>query len=206
MPEGLNKFLTPAEKQRSFFAEQGKLTSEEKILSRFLGGYVERQRISLSGFGTGDLASAEKILADRTEIKAQKEKIKKSDEYKARSNPEHFFAMERGVLSEQVIIYGMQAGEWMGTGSKVRVASEYDDLFNGVDCIVDLDSTKHLAIGIDTTISINQISKKLRRIRELILGDEHNEGGRLAEVRYFKNDNFTGSLHNVPLTIIRSEE
>ena len=117
----------------------------------------------------------------------------------AREDKEHLFSIERGLLAEEIIIYCMQQGKWFGDAAKVRVASEYDDLFNGVDSIIEFDNTRQLAIGIDTTISRNKINEKFQGIREKILD------GKLLEVKYFKNANFSGSLHNVPLTVIGAD-
>lgn len=192
MPEGQKQFLSPAGKQRNFFAEHGQLTPKERALSRFLSAYVKKRRISSSSF-VGGLAGETNILNDEKMVKELKVKFEKNHETLPSSIRE---AIERGALSEQAILYGMQTGEWLGDGSKVRIASEYDDFINGVDCIVELDSTKQLAIGIDTTISEKKIVEKLQGIRDQILR------GRLTEVRYFKNENFTGTLHNVPLTVV----
>jgi hypothetical protein len=189
MFNGSEKFLS-SEKRNKFFPEKGAFTNQEIALSRSLAVYIKDLRIKMEGSPHKDL------LIDQRWVRDKEAKFKKDRNEIKISNPEHLFAIERGELSEPAIIYGMNEGQWFGRGSKVRVASLFDDYQNGVDCVVELDRIQQLAIGIDTTISLDKTKEKLKRIRGNILS------GQLAEVKYFQNENYTGSLHNVPLTVI----
>ncbi len=91
----------------------------------------------------------------------------------------------------------------------MRKASEYDDLFNGIDSIAEFSRegpSGYLALGIDVTSSGDTIRKKLEIIKDLI------DSGRLNEIRYFQSllpdgtPRHEKSLFNVPKGIVAVEK
>lgn len=195
MNEGSNKFHPNVEKERIFFSDKGPLTKKEHELTKHLLPFT-KERIAILK-GNFPLVDPKIIEKDVKDIARKLDDIKATNEKITRSNREHAFAVERGALSEQVIMYGLKAGEWFGKGVSVKVASLFDDLFHGVDGIIEFDPTKHLTIGIDTTISKVQIEIKIQKVKRRMLKD-----GKLTEVKYFKNENYTGSLHNVSHAVV----
>lgn len=105
-----------------------------------------------------------------------------------------------GVVYEQI-----ELANWFGDHAHTIKTSEYDDIANGVDLMVEFDepeaSKSHLALGIDATYGVQGIAKKLDRIRRDI------DQGELTRVKYFESSDgsFKGQLSQVPRIILGVE-
>lgn len=196
MSEKPPEFLASNEKAGGFFVEHGELTENEKRLSKIVNAYAENKRFNIDDFRKEPRFGEQTVLEDGRRIRAKAAKIADEQEHLRATDPARLGDIERGSLSEQATIYGISEGRWLGKSAKIKVASVFDDYFNGTDFVAELDDSKQLAIGIDTTISAGEIPNKLKRVRDNILD------GKLSEVKYYKSERFVGSLKNIPLTII----
>jgi hypothetical protein len=90
---------------------------------------------------------------------------------------------------------------WFGDRAKMIMPSEYDDLKNGIDGILEFQegvgAKSHLGLAVDITYSQNPV-KKFEIIKEQI------DDGRLGLVKYFRSPDKTyeGRLLNLPRTIL----
>lgn len=179
--------------------EHGKLSEKEAQLSHALESRIEKQRITLDDFAGKSFAGSDVLLEDGKKVAERRRKIRTDREKTFTENPEKVYAQDRGRLSELANIYGLKSGSWAGENTDIIIASDFDDYFNGVDCILELDDMHQVAIGIDTTISRSQIVEKIKNIRDRMLDGKE---GKLTTVKYFKSKDTRATLENVPLTVI----
>lgn len=139
------------------------------------------------------------VRADQEKVAQRKAEQRAQDTERDREIKRHADTFE-AIFTEQA-----ELSDWLGPDTMIRKASEYDDLFHGIDSIADFspeEGSKFLALGIDVTSSEIKIRKKLAGIKRSI------DSGRLEEVRYFQSFfpdgslRFEGSLFNVPLAVI----
>lgn len=104
---------------------------------------------------------------------------------------------------EALIYEQAELSDWLGPNAETIRPSEYDDLINGTDLIVQFssnNSTNHLALGIDITFGSQTMRKKFDRIKNEIDDDE------LAKIKYFESHGFKGSLKQLPRIVIGVEK
>ncbi len=114
------------------------------------------------------------IAADERRVMHKKSEIRTQESFEQRA-----IARYAGVLEAFFIL---QAGRWFGKKMRLGKASEYDDLFNGDDCNVELLSdTGIVHMALDVTSSEKSIMDKLNGIKYSI------DTGKLTEIRYFQS-------------------
>jgi hypothetical protein len=144
---------------------------------------------------------------DQGLIRADQYRVeKRKAELKAQRTLRDLEIKRQADVFEVMFAHQVELNDWLGPDTMIRRASEYDDLFNGIDSIAEFSkdegATIFLALGIDVTSSEEGVEKKLTRIKRSI--DE----GRLDEIRYFQSFfsdgslRFEGSLFNVPKGIV----
>lgn len=104
---------------------------------------------------------------------------------------------------EYIVYHQIELSNWLGQNAETVRTSEYDDIINGIDLIVEFSdeySSKHLALAIDVTFGTQSIAKKFQRMKDEILRDN------LAEIKYFKSHNFKGTLKQLPRIVIGVEK
>ncbi len=116
-----------------------------------------------------------------------------------------FNAPDRAKFASEImegIIYDQsELSDWLGPHAHTIKTSEFDDIVNGVDLVVEFDepsqSRKHLALGVDATFGSRTIEKKFERIKTEI------DSGDLATIKYFRSQsgNFMGQLSQVPRVV-----
>lgn len=103
---------------------------------------------------------------------------------------------------EAIIYEQCELSNWLGNNAETIKTSEFDDIENGVDLVVEFMEqiqTSHLALGVDVTFGTKNIEKKFNKIKAQIQQDQ------LTTVKYFQSNDFKGSLRNVPRVIIGVE-
>ena len=103
---------------------------------------------------------------------------------------------------EAIVFEQVELSNWLGDHAETIRTSEFDDIVNGVDLVVEFtedSSTNHLALGVDVTFGTTSIGKKFDRIRKEIDADN------LATVKYFESHGFKGSLRQLPRVVIGVE-
>lgn len=137
-----------------------------------------------------DLYGSEVIQRDLATVERLKAKFGAPDRAK--------FAAE---ILEGIIYDQSELSDWLGPHAHTIKTSEFDDIVNGVDLVVEFDepaqSRKHLALGVDATFGTTTIEKKFLRIKEEI------DSGNLASIKYFRSQtgNFMGRLSKVPRVV-----
>ena len=104
-------------------------------------------------------------------------------------------------IMEGIIFDQSERSDWLGPHAHTIKTSEFDDIVNGVDLVVEFDelrqARKFLALGVDATFGQRTIEKKYLRIKEEI------DSGKLANIKYFRSQsaNFMGQLSKVPRVV-----
>ncbi len=104
---------------------------------------------------------------------------------------------------EAILYQHTELSGWLGPNAETFRPSEYDDIKNGIDLIVEFNSdnfSKHLALGVDITFGTLSMGKKFERIKKEI------ESDKLALVKYFESHGFKGALKHVPRVVIGLEK
>ena len=154
---------------------------------------LKREEICLDDFE--GIYTKEKIEADKKYVE-EKEKVFDRDD------TENEKEMKKLATIFEVVVYKHgELSEWFGHGALTIKTSEYDDIKNGVDLMVEFEEKGHLALAIDVTFS-NDTEKKFERIQKEI------EKGKLTEVEYFKSESeeYPHSLQKVPRVVIGAEK
>lgn len=141
-------------------------------------------------------------LYDRTNIDAdlqETERIKKDIE--ARQDEENLRMKKFATILEAIIHVQAELNEWFGKNANSIRPTEYDDIKNGVDEIIEIrpetESASHLALAIDVTFG-SRIAEKLKEIKTEIMA------GKLTRIKYFKSEEtgYRGELNKVPKVVI----
>ncbi len=142
-----------------------------------------------------DLYGTHNVENDLLEV----EKTKQNFE----TDPEQEDVKKTAELLEAILYMHTELSDWLGPNASTIRTSEYDDIKNGVDMIVEFDeqtSPHHLAFAVDITFGSQTMLKKFDRIQSEIDAD------RLAQVKYYESHGFKGSLKQVPRIVIGIEK
>ncbi len=120
------------------------------------------------------------------------------------NGPEFFDCMKRAKLFEAIVAERAELDNWLGENAQTIVASEYDDIKNGVDLAIEFSTEggfKHLALSVDVTTSRQVVAQKIERMKKEILN------GRLTTIKYFysEDSNIRGQLMRVPRVLIGAD-
>lgn len=159
------------------------INAHEKALKAFDEDAIHPEEFS-------ELYGADVIARDLAKVESIKQKFAAPDRAK--------FASE---IMEGVIYDQSELSDWLGPHAHTIKTSEYDDIINGVDLVVEFDepsqARRHLALGVDATFGSRTIEKKFDRIKAEI------DAGSLASIKYFRSQNgtFMGRLSQVPRVV-----
>ncbi|HMP67699.1 MAG TPA: hypothetical protein PKA60_03045 [Candidatus Paceibacterota bacterium] len=106
-------------------------------------------------------------------------------------------------IFEAIIFDEGESANWFGDNSFLIKTSDYDDIKNGVDMVVEYDEDEgvsRIAAAIDVTFS-HLVGKKIDRIKNDILS------GNLGQIKYFTSEvsNMRGELKKIPRIIIGAD-
>jgi hypothetical protein len=145
------------------------------------------------------------IYKDVDKDLAYVEEMEKRFREGANQNPVEFENISKmAVILEGIINEQIELSDWFGADASTIVPSRYDDIVNGVDCIVEFEegenSASHLALAIDA-VSSTGVRKKFERIKHDI------DNGHLAEIKYFASAflGIRGEKSNVPKVVIGAD-
>lgn len=174
--------------------EKRRLSPHERAYARAVEE-ITANRISLESFRTAmqgsdsvdrDLRTVERIKARFDQPRNREEKIRR----------------ERAIILEAIIDDCIDMGMWLGDSAAIRKTSEYDDIVNGVDSLVEFSEDEgarfdFAALAFDVT-SRQELSDKMQRLKQEIMD------GRLAEIKYYEDaDGDTqATLKNIPRLIL----
>lgn len=142
----------------------------------------------------------EKEAIERDEKYVEDMKVK----FEKDMTPEKRYFLKLSTILEAIVDEHAELSEWLGSNVTTYKTSEYDDIRNGVDTIVEMENddiprSDFFGLVMDETFN-QDIGRKLDRIRKEI------EEGKLAEVKYFFSDSFKGTLLNIPRVIVAVEQ
>lgn len=130
---------------------------------------------------------------------------KEFDEQSKREPVELERTKKIATILEGIILEAGELYNWFGENASTIVPSRYDDIKNGVDCIVEFEEGEneatHLALAIDV-ISGPEVERKINRIKKDI------EENHLSEIKYFSSD-FLGVKErktNIPKVVIGADK
>lgn len=136
-------------------------------------------------------------------VKSRKESFAKQQE---RETEVEAYFRKMAKIFEAIVFDQIERSNWLGESAMTIQASDYDDIHNGVDTIVEFEeedtSHSHLALAIDVTTSQDSLNKKLDRIKREI------ESGSLTQIKYFYSESigFRGEKTKVPRVVIGAEK
>lgn len=108
-------------------------------------------------------------------------------------------------ILEGVMLEHIELSNWFGETASTIKTSEFDDIVNGSDMLVELehidgDVPSPLSLSVDVTFASGEsLDKKLMKIRDHI-----KNGGELGRIKYYHSDgvDFQGELKRVPQVVI----
>ncbi len=170
--------------------DQGRVFSLREACKK-AADVLKRGAISMKSFI--DLYGQENVDRDEAAVRDFQEKFKNQD------SPQEAEAKELATILEAVIHEQINKNGWLGLQAKAIRTSDFDDIINGVDSVVEFKkpgiSTTHLALGVDVTYKSN-LNKKFERIKKEI------DNGELATVKYLKTPDFRGEKRNIPRLVL----
>jgi len=165
-------FKNPAFTERAFQKAQEKLAIDEINMDDFIDLY--------------DVAKDKEYVREKENI------FEREDSPQEKENKKLATVLE-AILHEQI-----EQNCYLGDDVRTISTCKFDDIKNGIDQILEMGdedkkNTRHLAIAIDATFSVD-VRKKIRKIKEKI------KSGKLAVIKYFKSDalHFRGEKGGIP--------
>jgi len=155
---------------------------------------LERKKINPRDF-TG-VYSKESLDDDAEYVARRKKQFEQDATMKSLDGVQNEKIRRATEVAEYVFTEGVERG-WF-PNCKVIKTADFDDIKNGVDCIIERQSeqgaSSHLGIAIDITCA-REMDDKFSKIKKIL--DEDS----LPEIKYFKSGNFTGRLSNLPKVV-----
>lgn len=154
---------------------------------------LSEERINMDDFT--DLYSEENVRADKNEVARLKEL------FAAETSPEKEEAKKLATILEAIIYREIELSDWLGPNAMTVRPSEYDDIKNGLDVMVEFPEEQrrasHLGLAIDVTFS-DDLTGKFERIKKEI------KEGKLTNVKYFNSEHMgiRGELKAIPRVVV----
>ena len=145
------------------------------------------------------------VQADAQHAQKLRKEFKASDEDKLDNVPFNADPRKLSSALEAIITEQIELNEWFGEGTNTLQTTNFDDIENGIDCIVEFNSEegrKNLGLAFDTTYAYKTIVKrKVARIAREI------KKGELGKIKYFKttDGSIAGRMKNIPKVILSVE-
>lgn len=145
----------------------------------------------------------EEDLTD-AELEIERTLVRQVQEYKPKSPKTKKFKKEtheRAIIAEAIIADRAEKDNWFGENCFIALASEYDDVYNHTDLILEFDEeggVTRLAVDVTTAENYETLEKKRINIRKDI------ESGKLTSLKYFISeiDDTQGKISGLPRIII----
>jgi hypothetical protein len=165
--------------------EQKTLRSAEYILTNQNSEHSDR----LKEADFEELYQKDEILKDKKMVERMKEKF--SEDQESLTKDEILVIRERKTVSEameKIIVEGGEIHNWFGGDSSLIQTTEYDDIFNGIDVVLEIEiegeENKRIALVVDVTMSSDTsiLQKKIANNLSSITGKKPKE------VKYFRSE------------------
>jgi len=148
-----------------------------------------------------DLYGESNVRADYDYI----QKINHSINEKRRDNPQFEESFKYGKIFEAIMNSELELSDWMGSNAHSIRTSEYDDIVNGIDEIVEFreeNAASYLGLALDVTFGEQAVKDKVQRIKNEF------DSGKLGQVKYFHSEftHMTGRLSEIPRAIVSTDK
>lgn len=134
----------------------------------------------------------ESVTRDLTTVKNLKK------EFDLSRNEEEKELYKYAEIMQAILVNFINSSQWLGEGAHAANTSDFDDIKNKIDIIVELMNekgfSKNLGLAIDASFSKDLLSK-FEEIKIKI------ERGELSEIKYYKSGNFKGRLSGIPRVV-----
>lgn len=140
-------------------------------------------------------------MDDFTDVYLEEE-IRKDKEWLQKAKEKHLAKTGRAHLLEVILAKQIKLANWFGKNCFIVQTSEYDDVINHTDLVIELKKGKKITrLAVDVTTSENKwiLDKKRDYIKEEI------DQGRLTTLKYFSskiNPSLRGKIEMIPRVII----
>jgi len=181
------KFMSGRDtEEEAVYREMARVAAAETVINK-----TDLIRINIWDFANDPYAKKE-IAADEAEVKKRQGDFDNDIEHL--SAAEVATVEKRKKISEAVeviVCEGAENREWFGADAHSVRTSEYDDIKNGVDLVIEFENEdeqpEHLALSIDITTTGDTaiLERKMKRCRERI--KDHRDENRCQRVKYFQS-------------------
>lgn len=138
-----------------------------------------------------EIYQKDEIENDRRMVETMKEKFSESLSHLTESEAKKVKERQKiGEAMEIAINDGGELYEWFGPNANITRTTEYDDIFNGVDAVVEFEDENdetpdRLALVVDVTISndFKKMEEKIRKNIESLTGKTKNR----KHIKYFES-------------------
>lgn len=134
----------------------------------------------------------------QAEIEADKVEVRRLQGLFAADRSFSDSAKRLATIWEAYLTERVELDAWFGMDGQTMVTTDYDDIKNGVDGVVEFGGDEGTHIGFDATYSIHSLDSKIDRICDNI------RRGSMAQVKYFESPDTEEkrSLNDIPLVVI----
>lgn len=144
-----------------------------------------------------DIYEDSEIESDKKYVLEMKKKFRENETRESEKTKTIANAIEI-IINDQI-----ELADWLGEETYTYQTSEYDDIRNGIDAVLEFinedeeNNQTFLGIAFDITYK-NDVAKKFLRIKKEI--DEHKNKG----IKYFQSENtdYKGPIENIPRLVI----
>lgn len=154
---------------------------------------INAKRFSLDDFK--DHYGEEAVEKDKRYVKENRERLGLTESSKALE------VWKTATVFEASIDRCIENAGWLGADNTVLKSSDFDDIKNGIDTIIESkegeSSASYLGLAIDVTTNVDA-GKKFDRIKGEI------DRNKMPEVKYFRSEhmNMRGTLEKIPRVIV----
>lgn len=153
-----------------------------------------------------DVFSADEIKKDKSHIESKKLNFKNQEANQdIKSAEKMVHSKKRSEALEIIIADQIELSDWFGGNSLFFRTTEYDDIINGTDAVVEFnieDQPKRIALAIDSTsrTDLPHVQEKINRNISKILNNN-------LEIKYFESqiDGFKGLITGIIPVVIGLE-
>jgi len=184
---------TSIEKERSNPLSKAEEQTYQAVIPR-----LEKLAINLDDFK--ERSRQENIKIDKEKIRQRKEELKELGQSELDPNK------KRSKILEALMVEQIEMSDWFGHSTNTVLASEFDDLFNSIDMVIEFGDenekdAQYDSLGIDVTSTTERIEKKLTKIRDHL----KQWGG--SRIRYFRSErqNPKTTLKELPRLVVGVE-
>lgn len=117
-------------------------------------------------------------------------------------NPDQEEQKKVSDLLEATLVDRCELDNWFGQNTSVRKTCAYDDVFNGIDMVLEqerVNASTYIGLTVDVCFSVQETRKK---VDDILSGIERQE---LSRVDYYESPRMKGEIKNIPRIVLGVE-